>query len=226
MNTAPALEPVKPNGGHFCTEMERLRAIQATQNKIGGEQTESRAMLSGIAGHIKDITGSMRELAEYQGVLNTQLVDLDGRVGKPSPDPLKPEMATGLVASVFSLAKLQAEHFQKIVDMRPRLDSLEEMGEITKNMSFEELVGRAKAAELRAERVLAERHAEVLKREEDLRAEEIKRAEDIRAAAEAVRLEAAKRAAYRRSLGFKIVSGITAFLTSAAGITWLAKYLH
>ena len=145
----PQLEPVKSNGKHFCTETGRLQ-------KLSTESTEQRAMLADLALRMK----SMSDAIADQGIA---IISLSDRLGRQSPDPTKPELATGLIGAVTTLVNRQLKQEQEIGTVREVADSLAEKEEITEIQSRDELIARAKAAEAKAEKADEDRRKMVMK---------------------------------------------------------------
>ena len=143
------VEPVKSNGKHFCTETGRLQ-------KLSTESTEQRAMLADLALRMK----SMSDAIADQGIA---IISLSDRLGRQSPDPTKPELATGLIGAVTTLVNRQLKQEQEIGTVREVADSLAEKEEITEIQSRDELIARAKAAEAKAEKADEERRKMVMK---------------------------------------------------------------
>lgn len=143
------VEPVKPNGKHFCTEAGRLQ-------KLATEQTEQRAMLADII--LAQCT--MSDAIANQGAA---LINISERLGRQSPDPTKPELATGLIGAVTTLVNRQLKQEQEIGTVRATADSLVEKEEITEIQSREELIARAKAAEAKAEKADEDRRKMMVK---------------------------------------------------------------
>ena len=143
------LEPVKSNGKHFCTETGRLQ-------KLATESTEQRAMLADLALRMK----SMSDAIADQGIA---IISLSDRLGRQSPDPTKPELATGLIGAVTTLVNRQLKQEQEIGTVREVADSLAEKEEITEIQSRDELIARAKAAEAKAEKADEDRRKMVMK---------------------------------------------------------------
>ena len=131
------VEPVKPNGKHFCTETGRLQ-------KLTTEQTEQRAMLA-------DIILAQRSMSDAIADQGTALINISDRLGRQSPDPTKPELATGLIGAVTTLVNRQLKQEQEIGTVRATADSLVEKEEITEIQSRDELIARVRTAESKAE---------------------------------------------------------------------------
>lgn len=142
-------EPVKPNGNHFCTETGRLQ-------KLTTEQTEQRAMLA-------DIILAQRSMSDAIADQGAALISVSERLGKPSSDPTKPELATGLIGAVTTLVNRQLKQEQEIGTVRATADSLAEKEEITEIQSREELIARAKAAEAKADKADEDRRRMMIK---------------------------------------------------------------
>ena len=145
----PQLEPVKSNGKHFCTETGRLQ-------KLVTESTEQRAMLADLALRMK----SMSDAIADQGIA---IISLSDRLGRQSPDPTKPELATGLIGAVTTLVNRQLKQEQEIGTVREVADSLAEKEEITEIQSRDELIARAKAAEAKADKADEDRRRMMIK---------------------------------------------------------------
>lgn len=143
------VEPVKSNGKHFCTETGRLQ-------KLATESTEQRAMLADLALRMK----SMSDAIADQGIA---IISLSDRLGRQSPDPTKPELATGLIGAVTTLVNRQLKQEQEIGTVRATADSLAEKEEITEIQSREELIARAKAAEAKADKADEDRRRMMIK---------------------------------------------------------------
>jgi len=198
-------DPPKPNGKHFCTERALLEHLGNGQHKLETEQTLTRTLMAGIAGDIRNISTSMRGLADHQGVLSSSLVDLDLRIGRAGADPTNADASTGLTGAVHRIANRQLRWEADVSSMRPRLQSIEDAGEITKTHSLDELVGRVHAAEALSTKLADEAR---------------QRAAQIEADAWA---EAKARAEWKRQLTIKVVAIVGAALTSSAGLVWLAR---
>ncbi len=143
------VEPAKPNGKHFCSETGRLQ-------KLTTEQTEQRAMLA-------DIILRQRSMSDAIADQGTALISLSDRIGLQSPDPTKPELATGLIGAVTTLVNRQLKQEQELGTVRATADSLVEKEEITEIQSREELIARAKAAEAKAEKADEDRRKMMVK---------------------------------------------------------------
>lgn len=183
------LVPPKPNGTHFCTERDLLDKLQNGQNRIGNEQTELKTMLSAI---LVNTRGTSDQLSD----VITEQIRQGIRIGGPGDDPSDPDGGTGLYGAQMRMAARQRAWEREISSVRPRLQSIEDAGEITKTHSLDELVGRVHAAEAQA----------------------IKLADDARA-------EAKERAAFQRTFILKVLGIVGTAITSGVGLAWLAKVL-
>lgn len=181
------VDPPKSNGKHFCTELDRLDRLQNGQNKIGTEQTELKTMLSAI---LVNTRGTSDQLSD----VITEQIRQGIRIGGPGDDPTDPDGGTGLYGAQMRMAARQRAWEKDVTSMRPRLQSIEEAGEITKTHSLDELVGRVHAAEAQA----------------------VKLADEARA-------EAKARAAFQRAFILKTLAIVGTALTSGAGLVWLAR---
>lgn len=192
------LVPPKPNGTHFCTERDLLDRLQNGQNKIGTEQTELKTMLSAI---LVNTRGTSDQLSD----VITEQIRQGIRIGGPGDDPTDPDGGTGLYGAQMRMAARQRNWEREISSVRPRLQSIEDAGEITKTHSLDELVGRVHSAEALATKLAEEAR---------------QRAAQIEADAWA---EAKARAEWKRQLTIKVVAIVGAALTSSAGLVWLAR---
>jgi len=192
------VKPHKPNGAHFCTEREFLDKLQNGQNKIVTDQTELKTMLSAI---LVNTRGTSDQLSD----VITEQIRQGIRIGGPGDDPTDPECGTGLYGAQMRMAARQRAWEREISSVRPRLQSIEDAGEITKTHSLDELVGRVHAAEALSTKLADEAR---------------QRAAQIEADAWA---EAKARAEWKRQLTIKVVAIVGAALTSSAGLVWLAR---
>ena len=131
------VEPVKPNGKHFCSEAGRLQ-------KLATEQTEQRAMLA-------DMILAQRSMSDAIADQGAALLSLSERIGKYSPDPTKPELATGLIGAVSTLVNRQLKQECELGAVREKAESIAEREEITGIQSRDELIARVRTAESKAE---------------------------------------------------------------------------
>lgn len=181
------LVPPKPNGTHFCTERDLLDKLQNGQNKIGTEQTELKTMLSAI---LVNTRGTSDQLSD----VITEQIRQGIRIGGPGDDPTDPDGGTGLYGAQMRMAARQRTWEREISSVRPRLQSIEDAGEITKTHSLDELVGRVHAAEALATKL-----------------------------ADEARAEAKERAAFQRTFILKVLGIVGTAITSGVGLAWLAK---
>jgi hypothetical protein len=121
-------DTAKPNGKHFCWQQDRLDKIDADYAKISsmvlvllrGQQKQNEALVS---------------IASVQDEMSMKL---------GGPDPLHPLTNTGLIGAVQQVTERQ---ISAELDLRPRIDSLEDDETNATAQSVAELVARAKKAE-------------------------------------------------------------------------------